>query len=109
MADILAYLGISYTFVVNTWYHIAIVRNGGKISAYINGVLVGSVDKATTYEFSMLPTMIGHSLDTNTDLSGFAGYIDEFRISKVARWTADFTPPTAAYGYDANTVVLLHF
>jgi hypothetical protein len=26
-------------------------------------------------------------------------FLDEFRVSKgIARWTANFTPPTAAYG-----------
>ena len=30
------------------------------------------------------------------------GYIDELRVSKgVARWTADFTPPTAPYSTGA--------
>ena len=43
--------------------------------------------------------------------------LDELRISNVARWTKNFTPPTAAYanidvagngGNDANCITLLH-
>jgi hypothetical protein len=34
------------------------------------------------------------------------GYIDEFRISKgIARWTSNFTPPTAPYGLTGSTVI----
>ena len=36
------------------------------------------------------------------------GYIDEVRISNIARYSATFTPPTAAFTSDANTKLLLH-
>jgi len=40
---------------------------------------------------------------------GFLGSIEEVRISKgVARWTANFTPPTSPYTSDANSSLLLH-
>jgi len=35
-------------------------------------------------------------------------HIDEFRISQSVRYTADFTPPTAAFVNDADTAFLLH-
>ena len=38
----------------------------------------------------------------------FRGIIDEVRISKVARYTADFTPPTR-FEPDADTLALYHF
>ena len=44
------------------------------------------------------------SIGTSTDGGGgfVAGYIDELRISKgIARWTANFTPPSAEYSEDA--------
>ncbi len=37
------------------------------------------------------------------------GWLDEVRISNVARWTTNFTPPTTPYRRDNNTLLLLHF
>ena len=34
--------------------------------------------------------------------------VDELRLSTTARYTANFTAPTAPFQNDANTVLLLH-
>jgi hypothetical protein len=36
-------------------------------------------------------------------------YYDSLRISNIARYTASFTPPTAKFSYDANTVALFNW
>ena len=90
---------LSPNLVINTWYHIAIVGNGGadgsrNIKAYINGVL-----KATSvcnYNLNKNTLRIGSNFAGN---GGFHnGFIDEFRFSTgIQRWTSDFTPPDSPY------------
>ena len=84
-----------FGFVAGNWYHIAIVRNGNVWTMYKNGTSIATVTETTTFPDYTGNFTIGAYYDGS---SGFNGWIDEFRISKgVARWTANFTPPTAEY------------
>lgn len=80
----------------NQWVHRAIVKNGSVWKAYKNGVKFwdGNSSKSPYFESSAKTSVGGYML---SDISGFSGYIDEFRVSNVARWTSDFTPPTEPY------------
>jgi len=82
------------------WRHIAAVRNGNTATLYVNGVAQADNDDCTgdTIDSSGEGLVVGRLL-TDTDNYYYNGYIDELRISKgIARWTANFTPPTRAYG-----------
>jgi len=81
--------------IVGRWMHIALVRSGSTITIYENGTAVGSGTSSYSVPASICyvgrqlprsPTDYGHNLD---------GYIDDLRITKGARYTANFTPPTA--------------
>jgi hypothetical protein len=76
------------------WIHLAVVNTGSTIKIYRNGVDVGS---ASNYS----PTLSSDSLRIglrNGGLLPLNGYIDDLRITKgVARYTANFTPPTAPF------------
>jgi hypothetical protein len=81
--------------IVGRWVHIAIVRSGSTIRIYENGTSVGSGTSSYSVPASICyigkqlprsPTNYGHNLD---------GYIDDLKITKGARYTANFTPPTA--------------
>ena len=75
------------------WNHIAFVCHSGKIEIYLNGLLVISRAKYT-YTFPSGNFYIGSRVNNNYD---FSGCIDEFRVSDIARWTSNFTPPTKPY------------
>jgi hypothetical protein len=78
------------------WHHVAIVRNGNTFKLYFDGVEVASADISgviannSTYKFAI-------GVCGEVGAAGFDGWIDEFRFSKVARWTANFTPPVGEY------------
>jgi hypothetical protein len=88
--------------VVNTWYHIAIERTTTTAKIFINGVSQ-TLTENTAFGTNDVGN-IAHTLEIGRrDMGGatdafFNGWIDELRISKgIARWNADFTPPTSAY------------
>lgn len=82
----------------NTWYHIALVRNSGVTRLYIDGVQSGSdyTDAASYLSSASRPIIGGRSTPVTPDTL-LTGWIDEFRVSNIARWTTAFTPPAAAY------------
>ena len=89
------------TPVVNTWYHLALIRGwGGDADTYaltLDGVLVDTYENATDMPNLAGGIGIGGPVGAQ-DLQSFHGWLDEFRITKgVARWTANFTPPVRAY------------
>lgn len=103
----------------NTWTHVAWSRSGGNDRIYIGGVKVGEAAQRTMNS-GKLYCLVGASFNTVGAGPIYTnGRIDEFRITKgVARYTADFTPPTAAFPdaqdplYDAfysKVVSLIHF
>ena len=69
------------------------VRSGSTFYAFENGVCKGSANSSAAFAFTK-PINIGYYLG-----GCFSGYMDEIRISDVARWTADFTPPQEAYTF----------
>jgi hypothetical protein len=98
LGDYGGYFSTPWSPSINTWYHIAWVRNGSTCFIFINGVAqsVTTVQPfGTMHNFNSTLT-IGR---TDRGAGNYVnGYIDELRISKgIARWTANFTPPTAEY------------
>ena len=92
------YVGSSAAFassgaaVASTWYHVAHVRNSGTTKLYVNGTELISATDTTNYTGTAL--VLGSWYNSSFSLNG---YISDFRITKgLARYTATFTPPTAA-------------
>ena len=83
---------------VNTWKHWATVRSGDTITLYEDGVSQGT-NVSTANMYTGASGWIAR-IGGNGDSAAFhwKGYLDEVRISKgIARWTANFTPPSAPY------------
>jgi len=76
-----------------TWYHLAFVKNATSIKVYLNGVLEcsGTLDTNNLYGLSAI------YIGTGSGFSNISGWIDEHRVSNIARWAANFTPSTSAY------------
>lgn len=85
------------TITDTNWHHIAIVRSGNSLKIYIDGINDGTRDvTGITANNSSYKFAIGRPGEFNGVY--FNGWIDEFRFSKgIARWTANFTPPTSEY------------
>jgi len=81
---------------LNAWTHVAMVRSNGSFQVYAGGVSnrpAGSV--SITNDFTNQTLWIGAIGGTQDP---FTGYIDDLRITKgVARYTSNFTPPTAPF------------
>nr|WP_286183975.1 LamG domain-containing protein [Clostridium sp. CCUG 7971] len=90
--------GSSFDYIMPTgrFIHIAIVCVNNKAYLYENGVLIKTKDYIINKTTAPLTTF-GQGSNSNS-----APYcrIDELRISNVARWTENFTPPTAPYTYE---------
>jgi len=82
------------------WYHIAVCRGSGSTRLFVNGTQSGSTYSDTNNYGATAPLGIGTywSAGSPFTTSTLNGFIDDLRITKgVARYTANFTPPTAAF------------
>lgn len=91
---------VTGTTSINTgaWVHLAAVRTGNILKLFVNGTQEGG-DVAITEPVNDAGTAftVGRYGDV-TSIGHWNGWIDEFRFSNgIARWTANFTPETAAY------------
>ncbi len=88
----------TWSLSTSTWTHVAAVYDGNNLTFYADGISHGGGALTPSIgNFTDVPFQIG-TLDENDTLSRFNGYIDEFRFSNgIARWTSNFTPPTAPY------------
>lgn len=82
------------------WYEIAFVRASGELLLFIDGVQQGlpvadtDIYFASDELFGLGVDMSGGNPVVNTN---FVGWMDEFRFSKFARYTSNYTPHVAAF------------
>jgi hypothetical protein len=89
------------TIPFGTWSHLAVSRQGSTIRIFYNGNLENTISSWTrAFDSDPLhaPTIGGYWQDASTygPQGWYAGYLDNFRLTKgIARYTGSFTPPGA--------------
>ena len=81
-----------------TWYHVAVCRSGTSTRLFVNGVQEGvTYTDSTNYIVAAGRPFIGAD-SFSAGSTPWSGYMDDFRVTKgYARYTANFTPPPAAF------------
>ncbi len=99
-------ISFSKTLNVDTWYHIAMTRQGNQLKCFVNGIQVGSTVTNSTNIISTEPLTIGTGSNISTYVTG---YMSDVRVVKgTAVYTSNFTPPTAPLTAITNTKFLLN-
>ena len=81
--------------LTNAWHHIAVSRSSGITKIYVDGSSIASYSSTINFSLSN-PFVIGYAYSNGSGSDSLQGYIQDFRITKgLARYTANFTPPTA--------------
>jgi hypothetical protein len=91
---------LTQSAALNTWYHVALVRQSGVCKFYLNGTLqnIGSGANPSSYPSTSFTSTQSVGISTVTIGSGFTGYIDDTRITNgVARYTTNFTAPVTSF------------
>jgi hypothetical protein len=93
----------SVTVNANEWTMLSYERQGNTHRIYKNGTLEDTATTANKQDNGLF------SIGKN-GFGDFNGYIDEFRVSDIARYEgSSFTEPTSAFSVDSDTIALLHF
>jgi hypothetical protein len=80
---------VAYEWPANTWIHVAYVRYQGVAKTYIGGIEM--ISAADTLDKTTNTMYVGAYYSAGFN---WPGYIDEFIVTKRAKWTENFTPPT---------------
>lgn len=91
-------------FGTATWYHIAVQRSGNVFTLWKNGTQIATTTATVTIPNAAATFRVGQALVFST--TAFDGYIDEFRVSNVARYSSTFTPESIEY-IAADTMVIV--
>ena len=96
----------SSTFDDTNWHHIALTRNSGDFTLWVDGVSESTLN-GTTHVFGRTSDKY-IKFGAISSLTQGAKHIDEMRVSNICRYTTSFTPSTSAFTDDADTLVLIH-
>jgi hypothetical protein len=91
-----AIVSVTTTMPTNQWVHVAACRSDTNLRLFINGVQVGSTTtNSTNFGLTTDPIRVGGSSFSGSHV--ISGYIDDFRVTKYARYTSNFTPINSSH------------
>jgi hypothetical protein len=80
----------------NTWNHYALVRQNQQLTMYVNGTQFGNT-QANSIDLFNGTFCFGTGGTCPNSSWALAGFLDEARISNMARYTSNFTPQTGPW------------
>jgi hypothetical protein len=90
----------THGMVIDTWYHIAVCRNGASVKLFVDG------NEIASQVVSPINNLTGGTsvwIGTETNQGAYLrGYLDELRVSNVARYTGSFSAPTQQFSADGT-------
>jgi hypothetical protein len=105
-----------------SWHHVAITRrvSDGWVQMFVDGHLDSEMDGpdgdvsfpdgfSTVVPNDPYLVLGAEKHDEGASFPSFSGWIDELRLSNSIRYLSDFTPPSAPFIQDGETVSLYHF
>lgn len=96
------------TVSVNTFTHIAVVKEDTELKIYQNGNQVGS-SVAHANSIPNLSSSLEVGRISQTDNKNFIGYIDDIRVSWSAKYSGNFSTSLQAAASDEDTKLLIPF
>lgn len=79
-----------FSELTKDFHHVAFVRKGNRFILFLDGISIIDIVNNNS-------SVLGSDRTRNTITWMNNAIIDEFRISDIARWTSNFTPPTKPY------------
>ena len=92
----------SGTINANRWHHVTICRSGTSIRSFVDGTQIGST-VTSSFDYSRVSgtnrILVGVQSGGggNAQYYRFPGLIQDLRVTKTARYVANFTPPTRSF------------
>ena len=83
----------------DVWHHVAVSRAVDTLTVWVDGQSVATANTSATFATLSSDLYIGNNRD---DENGWAGHVDEVRISNVARYSGSFLP-AREFVADSNT------
>lgn len=101
------------------WHHVAVTRvaSNGRVRIFIDGTMSREATATTANVSYTASGDLGRSTNPLWVIAAekhdvgyaFSGVIDEVRVSTTARYSTNFSSPTAPFSLDASTAALYHF